>query len=50
MVAKPWVKIIESQTTGVNFKQEGVVRGAFIDMIMRTAAKLSYSNDGHKRA
>lgn len=41
---------MESQTPDVNFRQEGVVYGAFIDMIIRTAAKSSYSNDGHKGA
>ena len=33
-----------------NFEQEGVVHGAFIDMIMNIAAKSSYLNDGHKGA
>ena len=33
-----------------NFEQEGVVHGAFIDMIMHIAAKSSYSNDCHKGA
>ena len=33
-----------------NFEQEGVVHGAFIDMIMNIAAKSSYLNEGHKGA